>query len=104
MYIPRQKSWNISTRFCDFHISAPKSWKYPGNAGISWKFPGNVKLRSTIRNQVTLNDNKFVCLRSHIRIQSVQCRLPQIYIFSFESIKTTIGEIRRKKEGEEEED
>ena len=46
-----------------------------------------------VRNQVTLNDEKLVCLRSHIWIQSLWCRLPHIYMLYLEPIR-----ISRKKE------
>ena len=40
-----------------------------------------------VTNQLTLRNNKFLCLRSNIWIQSVECRLPQIYIFYFDKIR-----------------
>ena len=49
-----------------------------------------------IRNQMVLND-KTVYLRSHMRIQSVRCRLSQIYILYFECIKTSEKKKNNKK-------
>ena len=43
-----------------------------------------------VRNQVTLNDEKLVCLSSHMWIQFVRCRLPQIYILYLGVIITSI--------------
>ena len=42
-------------------------------------------------NQVTLNDEKIVCLMSHMWIQFIQCKFSHIYIYYFDCIKTTIG-------------
>ena len=53
-----------------------------------------------VRNQVTLSDEKFVCLRSNMLTQYVRCRLPHTYILYFECIKTTSGK-RKKKEEED---
>ena len=40
-----------------------------------------------IRNKVSLNADKFVFLRGNMWIESVQCRLPHIYILYFELIR-----------------
>ena len=52
-----------------------------------------------VRNQVTFNDENLFCLRSHILIQSMRCRLPQIHVFKFERIKKISGkkEINKNK-------
>ena len=42
-----------------------------------------------VRNQLTLNDKKLICLRSHIWIQSLCFRLPPIYTLYLELIITS---------------
>ena len=45
---------------------------------------------SHVRNKVTLNDEKLLCLRSHTWIKYLQRRLPQIYISYLEPIRIYI--------------
>ena len=39
-----------------------------------------------VRNQVSLDDEKLVCLRTHMWIQYVLCRLPHVKFFYLELI------------------
>ena len=49
-----------------------------------------------VRNQVNLDDEKLVCLRSRIWIQYLWCRLSLIYILQLELIRTYPQEIEIK--------
>ena len=44
-----------------------------------------------VRNKVTLNDEKVVCLRSHMWINYMWCRLSHINILYLERIRTSSG-------------
>ena len=44
-----------------------------------------------VLNQGNLNDEKMECLRRHILIQSIWCRLPHIYLLYLETIRVFRG-------------
>ena len=57
------------------------------------------------RNQNTLNDENFVCLRSHIWIYSMWCRLHHIYIYIYillihENYQREGGKLKKQEEEE----
>ena len=49
-----------------------------------------------VKNQVILNDSKFLCSGIHMWIHSMKCRFPQIYVLYFEFIKITSSNEKNK--------
>ena len=76
---PLPEKMKYNTKFCNdstiqhFMWGESSEFKLENN-----KVPGSDGLH--IRNQVTLNDEKLVCLSNQMWIKSLGCRLPHIYI------------------------
>ena len=87
---------NNNTQLCDDPNTQHFMWGESSELKSENNSEGSGSDGPHVRNKVNLNDEKLVCLRSHMWIHYVCCRLPLIYILYLEIIRTPRCKKREK--------